>query len=59
MHIIKIKDFFEQINIGKNYKKQILDHIIKKFSLMIRVDLDMFTFAKTLTWDKQNIILRS
>ena len=54
MHIIWIKDFFKRTNIRKSYEKQILNHNTEKFSLMVRADLDMFTFAKTLSQGDQN-----
>lgn len=49
MHITWIQDFFKWTNMRKSYKKQILNHNVKKFSLMVRADLDMFISAKTLT----------
>ena len=38
----------------KGYKKQILDHNVEKFNLMVRADLDMFASAKILTQVNQN-----
>lgn len=58
MHITQINNFFKQTNMRKGYKKQILNHNIEKFGLIVRVDLDMFSFAKTLTQAKQNAILQ-
>lgn len=49
MHIILIKDFFKYTNMKKAYKKQILYHNIKKFSLIVKIDLKIFFFSKTLT----------
>ena len=54
MHITWIKDFFKRTNIRNSYEKQILDHNIEKFSLIIKADLDMFASAKTLTQANQN-----
>lgn len=48
MHIIQINDFLKQINIRKNYKRQILDYNIKKFSLIVRDNINMFFFIKIL-----------
>lgn len=42
MHITWIKVFFKQTNIKKGYEKQILDKNVKKLSLMIRDDINMF-----------------
>lgn len=33
----------------KGYKKQILNHNVEKFSLIVRAYLDIFAFAKRLT----------
>lgn len=49
MYIIWIKDFVKRPNMRKDYKKQILDYNIKKFSLIVGIDLDMFSCIKTLT----------
>lgn len=49
MHITWIKDFFKQTNMKKSYKKQILDQNVKKFSLMVRDDINMFFSTETLT----------
>lgn len=57
MYITQIKNFFKQINIKKSYKKSILDYNIKKFSLIIRVNLNKFFFTKILIQVNQNIIL--
>ena len=58
MHITWIKDFFKRTNIRKSYEKQILDHNVEKFSLMVRADLDMFSSAETLTQANQNAALQ-
>lgn len=58
MHIIWIKDFFKRTNIRKSYEKQILDYNVKKFGLIIRANLDMFSSAKTLIQVDQNAILQ-
>ena len=58
MHITWIKYFFKQTNMRKGYEKQILDHNIEKFSLMVKVDLDMFSSAKTLTQADRNAALQ-
>lgn len=49
MHITWIKDFFKRTNMRKGYEKQILDHNVEKFSLMVRDDIDMFSSTETLT----------
>ena len=41
----------------KGHEKQILDHNVKKFSLMVRADLNIFASAKTLTQVNQNAVL--
>lgn len=58
MHITKIKIFFKQKNIKKSYKKEILDYNIKKFSLMIKIELDMFFSVKILTQANKNVKLQ-
>lgn len=57
MHITWIKNFFKQMNMRKSYKKQILDHNIEKFSLMVRL-MDMFSFTKTLIEADKNVELQ-
>lgn len=49
LYIILIEDFFKQINIRKDYKKQILNYNIEKFNLRIKDNIDMFLFIKILT----------
>lgn len=34
---------------GKNYKREILDHNIKKFSCIVKNDIDIFLFIEILT----------
>ena len=58
MHITWIKDFFKRTNMRKGYEKQILDHNVEKFSLMVRADLDMFPSAETLTQADRNVALQ-
>lgn len=58
MYITEIKDFFKQTNIRKSYKKQILNYNIEKFILMVRNNLDIFFFAKTLTQTDQDATLQ-
>ena len=41
----------------KGYKKQILDHNVEKFDLMIRDDIDMFFSIKTLIEANKNAAL--
>lgn len=41
----------------KGYQKQILDHNIEEFSLILRVDLDIFFSTETLTQANQNAAL--
>ena len=43
---------------GKSYKKQILDHNVEKFSLMVRDDIDMFFSTETLTEADKNAALQ-
>ena len=43
---IRIKIFFKRTNIIKNYKRQILNHNIEKFSLIVKDNLDMFLSNK-------------
>ena len=57
MHINWIKDFIKRTNLRKCYKKQILDHNVEKFNLMVRANLDMFFSAKTLTQADRNAAL--
>lgn len=57
MHIIQIKNFFKQTNIKKGYKKQILDQNIKKFNLIVRDDLNIFSSTRILTQINQNTVL--
>lgn len=54
MHIIWIKDFFKGTTIRKDYEKQILDHNVKNFSLIVKVNLNIFFSTETLTQAKQN-----
>lgn len=54
MYIIQIKNFFKQINIKKRYEKQILNHNIKKFSFMIKTNLNIFFSIKILIQISQN-----
>ena len=58
MHITWIKNFFKQTNMRKSYEKQILDHKVEKFSLMIRDDIDMFSSTETLTESDKNAALQ-
>ncbi len=58
MHIIWIKNFFQQTNIRKEYEKQILDYNVKKFSLMVRDDIDLFSSTKILTQVDKNSTLQ-
>lgn len=58
MQNIQIKDFFKQTNIKKSYKKQILDHNVEKFSLIVRDDIDLFLSTKVLTQANKNAILQ-
>lgn len=58
MYITSIKSFFKQLNMKIDYEKQILDYNIKRFSLMVRVDLDMFLSTQIFTQDNQNAELQ-
>ena len=42
----------------KNYKKQILDHNIEKFSLIVRDDIDLFLSTKLLIQANKNVVLQ-
>lgn len=42
----------------KSYKKQILDYNIKKFSLIVRYNINIICSTKTLTEIDKNIILQ-
>lgn len=48
IYITWIKNLFKQTNIKKDYKKQILDYNIKKFSLIIKSNFNMFFHTKIL-----------
>ena len=41
----------------KNYKRQIFDYNIEKFSLMIKDDINLFSFTKILTQANKNAAL--
>ncbi len=58
MHITWIKDFFKRINMRKSYEKQILDHNVEKFSLMVKDDINMFSSTETLTEADKNAELQ-
>lgn len=58
MYITQIKYFFKWTNRRKDYEKQILDHNIKKLNLIVRANLNIFFFTKTLTQANQNAILQ-
>ena len=58
IYITWIKDFFKRTNIRKSHEKQIHDHSVKKFSLMVRANLDIFSSAETLTQVDQNAALQ-
>lgn len=57
MHITQIKDFFKLTNLKKIYEKQILDHNIKKFNLIIINNMNVFFCIKILTNVDKNAIL--
>ncbi len=57
MHITWIKNFSKQTNMRKGYKRQILDYNIKKFSLMVRDDIDLFSSTEILTQTDKNAAL--
>lgn len=57
IHLIKIQDFFQQINIRKVYENQILDHNIEMFSLMVKDNRDMFLSTKILIQADKNAVL--
>ncbi len=58
IHIMWIKDFFKRTNMKKSYEKQILDHKVEKFSLMVRDDIDIFSSIETLTEADKNDALQ-
>ena len=41
----------------KGYERQILDYNVEKFSLMVKDDIDMFSFAEILTQANKNVVL--
>ena len=41
----------------KGYEKQILDHNVEKFGLMVRDDIDMFSSTEILTKADKNTAL--
>ena len=42
----------------KSYKKQVLDHNVEKFVLMVSDDIDMFSSTETLTEVDKNAALQ-
>lgn len=42
----------------KGYEKQILDHNVEKFNIMVRDDIDMFSSTETLTEADKNAALQ-
>ncbi len=58
MHITWIKNFFKRTNLRKSYEKEILDHNVEKFSLMIRDGIDLFSSSKILTQTDKNTALQ-
>ena len=42
----------------KGYEKQILDHNVEKFSLMVKDDIDMFSSTEILTKANKNAVLQ-
>lgn len=58
MHITWINNFFKKINIKKGYKKYIIDQNIKKFSLIVRNNIDIFFSSKILIKINKNAILQ-
>ena len=58
MQIMWIKDFFKRIKMRKRYEKQILDHNVEKFSLIVRDDIHMFFSTETLTEADKNAALQ-
>lgn len=58
IHITQIKDLFKQTNMKKGYKKQILNHNVEKFSLMIKANLNIVFSVKTLIQADQNAALQ-
>lgn len=58
IYITQIKNFFKQTNIRKDYKRQILDHNVEKFSLMLKDNIDIFFSTKRLIQTNKNAILQ-
>ena len=58
IYITWIKHFFKRTNMNKSYEKQILDHNVKKFSLMLIDDIDMFFSTETLAEIDKNTALQ-
>ena len=46
MQIISFKDFFQQTNMRKSYKRQIFDYNVEMFSLMVKDNIDIFSSTK-------------
>lgn len=49
---------FNKTNIKKNYKRQILYYNIQKFSLIIKSNIDIFSYTKILILSDKNAILQ-
>ncbi len=58
IHITWIKNFFKQTNMRKDYEKQVLDYNIKKFNLMVRDDIDLFSSTKIQIQANKNAALQ-
>lgn len=58
IYITEIKNFLNQTNMKKSNKKNILDNIVKMFSLIVRANLNIFASAKTGIQFNQNAELQ-
>lgn len=50
--------FLYQMNIRNDYKKQIVDHNVEKFRMIVRDDIDMFLTTKILMQANKNTVLQ-
>lgn len=57
MQITWINNFFKPINMRKSHKKQILDHNVEKFWLIIRDDIDILLSTEMFMQANKNTVL--
>lgn len=58
MHITWIKNVFKQTNMRKSYKRQILNHNVEKFSLIVSDNIDLFLSTKIPIQANKNSVLQ-